>query len=103
MSSTTEPADNGGPYRKFSESEIPPPDFSVLVSMFTSQAAVALGLLPNPVTKKAELDLAVAKHFINMLTVLEEKTRGNLVEKETQMLTQALHQLRMAYVQKSKG
>lgn len=92
----------GEPYRKFSEADIPPPDFSVLVSMFSSQAAVALGLIPHPATKKQEVDLPVAQHFINMLTVLEDKTRGNLSEKEQKFLDQALHQLRMAFVQQRK-
>ena len=79
-----------------SASEIPPPSFPVLVSMFSTQAAVALGMIPHPMTKQMSVELPIAKHFIGMLTVLEEKTDGNLSPEEKTFLDRSLHQLRVA-------
>jgi hypothetical protein len=81
---------------------MPPPTFEVLVSMFSTQAMVALGLIPNPATGKAEVLPDLAKHFIDMLSVLETKTAGNLEPHEKTLLDESLHQLRMAYVQATK-
>ncbi|MES2790998.1 MAG: DUF1844 domain-containing protein [Planctomycetota bacterium] len=83
---------------KISESDIPAPSFPVLVSMFSTQAAVALGMIPHPVTKQMQTELPLAKHFIGMLTVLEEKTKGNLNSEEATFLERSLHQLRMAFL-----
>ncbi|MDB5336129.1 MAG: hypothetical protein JWN70_1748 [Planctomycetaceae bacterium] len=82
-----------------SESDIPPPSFPVLVSMFSTQAAVALGMIPHPMTQKQSLELPLAKHFIGMLTVLEEKTEGNLNPEEKTFLERSLHQLRVAFLE----
>ena len=79
-----------------SASEIPPPSFPVLVSMFSTQAAVALGMIPHPMTKQMSVELPIAKHFIGMLTVLEEKTDGNLSPEEKTFLDRSLHQVRVA-------
>ncbi len=63
-----------------------------------SQTLAMLGQIPNPETGKADTNLPVAKHFIDTIGVLEEKTKGNCTSEETQMLSDTLHQLRMAYV-----
>ena len=78
--------------------EMPPASFPMLVSTLATQALVALGQLPDPFSGQPELNLPVAKHFIDTLSVLEQKTNGNLTEDETAMLTDVLHQLRMAFV-----
>ncbi|MGE3315053.1 MAG: DUF1844 domain-containing protein [Planctomycetaceae bacterium] len=82
---------------------MPPPTFTTLVSLFSTQAMVALGLIPNPATGKADPRFDVAKHFIDMLSVLEEKTRRNLTGNEAQFLEMSLHQLRLAFVELQKG
>jgi len=84
------------------ERQPPPASFALLVNTFATQAAVSLGAVPNPVTGKRETNLAEAKHFIDMLSVLEEKTRGNLSPDEDQLLKQVLFELRMSYVE-AKG
>ena len=81
--------------------ELPEPSFEVIVSTFATQAAVALGQVPNPMTNKAEVDLGHAKFAIDLLQVLEEKTKGNRNEGEEQMMTDLLYRLRMLYVDKS--
>ena len=82
--------------------QFPPADFLTLVSMFSTQALVALGLIANPITGKADVQLGLAKHFIDMLGVLENKTAGNLEPREASILSESLHQLRMAFVEQSK-
>ena len=78
---------------------LPPPTFSTIVALLSTQAMVALGLVANPATDKMELQPELAKHFIDMLAVLEEKTRRNLLGREADLLENSLHQLRMAYVE----
>ncbi|MCA8984633.1 MAG: DUF1844 domain-containing protein [Planctomycetaceae bacterium] len=83
-------------------SQLPPANFSLLVTLFTTQAMTALGLLPNPMTGKAAPELPLAKHYIDLLSVLEQKTRGNLDAGEARLLGDSLHELRMMFVQQSK-
>ena len=78
---------------------LPPPDLTFLVSTLYLQGAMSLGLLPNPVTNKAEVQLDQAKHSIDLLTMLQEKTEGNRTPQESDELEAALHELRMTYVQ----
>ncbi|MCG6155240.1 DUF1844 domain-containing protein [Rubinisphaera margarita] len=82
-------------------SQLPPASFPLLVSMFSTQAMVALGLIPNPMTNKPDLQPALARHYIDLLAVLEEKSKGNLEHEEEQMITQTVHELRMIYVQQT--
>lgn len=84
---------------------LPPlPDASLasLLAMLSNQAMVALGLIRNPATGKAEKELTLARYFIDLITVLEEKTKGNLDPDEAAALDETLHTLRMAYVHRSK-
>lgn len=83
-------------------SRFPPPEFATMVSMFSTQAMVALGLIPSPIDGKADQQLPLAKHFIDLLGVLEEKTQGNLADNEKALLENSLHELRMAYLELSR-
>jgi hypothetical protein len=80
---------------------LPPPSFEVIVSTYATQAAVALGQMPNPVTRKTEQDLPQAKFAIDLLQVLDEKTKGNRTAEEDKFLQDCLYQLRMVYISKS--
>jgi len=77
---------------------LPPADFPMLISSCAAQAIGAMGMAPDPVDGKITIRKPVAKHFIDMLAMLEEKTKGNLTADESSMLTEALHQLRMMFV-----
>ena len=88
---------------KIDPSQIPSADFAVLVDMFSTQAMVSLGVIPNPATNKTEIELELAKHFIDLLGVLEDKTKGNLEERESLLLETTLHQLRLAYIEAQKA
>ncbi|MBA2115735.1 DUF1844 domain-containing protein [Bremerella alba] len=78
--------------------QFPPADFTLLISMLATQAFSAMGHIPDPATGKAAKQPEVAKHMIDFLSVLEEKTKGNLDPQEKAALESVLHQLRMAYV-----
>ena len=82
--------------------QLPRPDFSILVQMFATQAMTSLGLLSPPGAEKPQQQLPLARHFIDLLGVLQEKTRGNLSSNEEELLTTSLHELRLAYVEISR-
>lgn len=79
--------------------EHPPVDFSEIVRMFGSQALLYMGQIPDPQTGKAIVSLEMAKLHIDMLSVLEEKTRGNLTPEEDAELKGAVGELRMVFVE----
>ena len=81
--------------------EFPPPSFEVIISTFATQAAVALGQVANPVTNKTETDLEQAKFAIDLLQILEEKSKGNLTDEEEGLMTDILYRLRMLFVDKA--
>jgi hypothetical protein len=58
----------------------------------------AMGLIPDPTTGQPSVNLPMAKHFIDLLGMLQEKTQGNLTEEEANHLRDGLHQLRMIFV-----
>jgi tRNA A37 N6-isopentenylltransferase MiaA len=59
---------------------------------------MALGRIPNPITKQSVVNMATARHFVDTLTMLEKKTVGNLTEDERRMLEEIQHQLRLMIV-----
>jgi hypothetical protein len=84
---------------KPSEDEnLPPPSLALLANSIYLQAAISLGLLPNPLSGKTDVRLSHAKHSIDTLAVLQEKTEGNRTPEETEAVEEMLHQLRLAYV-----
>lgn len=90
--------DHSAPSGNQTDPEIPPASFEMLVRMFSTQAIVALGLIPTPEGETAR-QLPLARHFIDVLALLEEKCRGNLTQEEDRLLENTLHELRMAYIE----
>ncbi len=80
-------------------SPMPEADFAGLISMITTQAYYAMGVIGTEQDKERPPDLAVAKYNIDMLGIIEEKTKGNLTEDEAKLLQSTLGQLRMIFVQ----
>jgi hypothetical protein len=75
-----------------------PASFIHFAMSIASNAASSLGMMEHPVTRKREVDLELAKHWIDVLGMLQHKTRGNLVLEEEQILEGWLADLRMQYV-----
>lgn len=79
--------------------ELPPADFQTLVGMLATQAIMYLGGIADRKTGHAIFDPDYARHMIDLLGVLQEKTKGNLSEDEEQDLTQLVHELRARFVE----
>ncbi len=86
----------------FEDMEMPPASFDLLVTSLVSEAMIALGQMPHPLTGKAGVQRHQAKYLIDMIAVLKEKTVGNIPAEETGALEDVLHQLRMAFVAVTK-
>lgn len=84
------------------EDELPdaenPAGFANFIMTIASNAASSLGMMEHPVTHKREVDLELAKHWIDILGMLERKTKGNLAPQEEKILESLLADLRMQYV-----
>jgi hypothetical protein len=76
--------------------------FVEFVMMQAQNAALFLGQIPNPQTGKGEVNLELAKMFIDQLGMIQEKTRGNLTSEEEAVLKNTLANLQMAFVEVSK-
>lgn len=84
-----------------SEPQPIPITFALFLSSLVMQAFVALGELPHPVTGQKSTDLTQAQQTIDLLTLLKEKTRGNLSTEEDHLLSSSLYELQLKYVKKA--
>src|SRR6478672_6498428 len=75
--------------------------FVEFVMMHAQNAALFLGQIPNPKTGQGEVNLELAKLFIDQLAMIQEKTRGNLTNEEATVLRNAISNLQMAFVEAS--
>ena len=75
-----------------------PIDFATHVLSLASSAMIALGKMPAPDGEPMAIDLESARHLIDVLGMLEHKTRGNLDESETKLLQSLIYDLRVAFV-----
>jgi len=73
--------------------------FIEFVMMHAQNAALFLGQIPNPKTGEGEVNLDLARMFIDQLAMIQEKTRGNLTNEESTVLRNALSNLQMVYVE----
>ena len=77
--------------------------FIEFVMMQAQNAALFLGQIPNPQTGQGEVNLDVARMFIDQLAMIQEKTRGNLSNEETTVLRNTLSNLQLAFVEVSRS
>ena len=82
--------------------EFPSIDFATFILSLSHSALMHLGEAPHPDTNTVEANLPLAKQNIDLLGLLEEKTKGNLTGDEERLLAQVLFDLRMRYVERSK-
>jgi hypothetical protein len=80
-----------------------PVDLSTHVLSLASTALISLGKMPGPDGQSHPLDLETARHLIDVLAMLEQKTRGNLDEPEQKLLASLIYDLRVAYVDAQKA
>jgi hypothetical protein len=84
-------------------SELPEASFLSLLNMLGVEAAMHLGLIQAPGEEGPPVDLEAARHLIDMLGMLQDKTRGNLTDEEDKLLENILADLRMQFVAVSRG
>lgn len=82
--------------------ELPPVDFHTFILSLGSSALLHLGELDQPDGGEARLDLPLAKHTIDVLVMLQEKTKGNLTPPEERLVESLLYDLRLRFVERSK-
>ena len=88
--------------KKEAESQLPEINFSTFIFSLNSSALVHLGLVEDPASGQKTKSLPIAKQTIDILGMLEEKTKGNLTDDEEKLLKNILHDLRIMYVRESK-
>jgi Domain of unknown function (DUF1844) len=77
-------------------------DFSTLIYSFATGALISMGLAPDPQTKKVQKNLTMAKQNIEILSMLQSKTRGNLSADEAKFLDNILTEVRLRFVEASR-
>lgn len=82
--------------------EFPQIDFTTFVLSLSHSVLVHLGDTPNPVDGTSDQNMPMARQTIDLLSLLEQKTRGNLTGEEERVLQQALYDLRLRYVEVSR-
>ncbi|MFW6011588.1 MAG: DUF1844 domain-containing protein [Desulfosalsimonas sp.] len=82
---------------------MPEINFTTFILSLNSSALVHLGQHADPTTGATEKNLPVAKQTIDVIAMLEEKTRGNLTDEEQRLLTNLLYELRLLYVKETEG
>jgi hypothetical protein len=80
-----------------------PMRFQTLIFSLSTTALLQLGLAPNPTSGKPEKDLPAAKETIDILEILQQKTKGNLTSEEAHLLEECLYDLKMSYVRLAQG
>lgn len=84
------------------EDFLPPVEFNSIIMLLYFPALIQLGIMDDPVTGQKQINLELAKRNIDLLDLLKEKTAGNLEERETHFLEDALDQLKMVYLRKTE-
>lgn len=79
-----------------------PGDFGFFLSTLSMQAMIALGEAPHPATNSRQADPEQARYLIDLLGMIQEKSKGNLIQEESDLLEGILYELRMKYVAKGK-
>ena len=100
----TPPKEDASKTRQSAEQRPPLPEvnFSSLIFSLSSSALLHLGEISDPQTNEKFVDLALAKHSIDIIAMLQEKTRGNVSEEEKNFLESMLADLRLRFVKASK-
>jgi len=82
-------------------SAMPQVDFMTFIMSMNASALMNLGAIPDPVSGKSVKNVTMAKQTIDILGIIQEKTRGNLTDEEVKLLENVLHDLHLMYVKES--
>ncbi|HQG32301.1 MAG TPA: DUF1844 domain-containing protein [Deltaproteobacteria bacterium] len=99
-SSKTHDTVDARPYGREGYPEI---DFSTLIMSFASAAMISIGNVPDPVTGQISKNLPLAQQNIAIISLLREKTKGNLSQEEESLIDNILYELRLSYIEAKKG
>ncbi len=94
-------ADSGPEEKAGKGAQGQPIDFPSYILSYYTQGLVLLGEVPNPYTQKKEEDVEAARHTVDILTMLQQKTKGNLSKDEEQLLDSVLYELRIKFMAKT--
>jgi len=83
--------------------KLPEANFETLISTLATQALMAMGAIADPMSGQRFLHLDLARHHIDMLNVVHEKSKGNLSEEEDKLLASTLYELRQRYIETVKA
>ena len=92
----------GAPDRGTGDAPLPDVDFATFVLSLATSAQISLGAIPHPETNRTDTNIPGAKQMIDVLGMLQEKTKGNLSKDEATILEQVLFNLRMHFVRASE-
>jgi uncharacterized protein DUF1844 len=95
---TVTPAATGTDSSETADPPMPPASFELLLTTLATEALVALGQVPHPVTGKTQVQRNQAKFLIDTVDLLRQKTAGNLTTSEQQVIDSLLHQMRLVFV-----
>jgi len=73
--------------------------FSYIVDTFRSSASISMGKMKNPVTNKTDINLDQARYYMDLLNMLQRKTKNNLTDYEEQMLINTVSELKMNFIE----
>jgi hypothetical protein len=74
-------------------------DFSAFILSLSSTVLVAIGTLPDPISKEVKKNIPLAKQMIDVINMLKEKTKGNLTKEENELISSLSTDLKMKYLQ----
>lgn len=77
-------------------------NFSTFILSLSTSALVNLGEFPDPISNQNTINLPVAQQTINIIEILQDKTRGNLTAEEDRLIDMVLYDLRMKYIEAAK-
>jgi len=100
---TQKPAEQPRPDQAREAAQLPEMDFASFVISLASTAQMSLGAVPHPETNQTMVNLPAAKQMIDILALMQEKTKGNLSAEESALLEQVLFNLRIHYVRTAEG
>jgi len=84
------------------ETQLPEINFTNFLLSISTSALIQLGEVPDPVSKQSVKQLPLAKQTIDLIGMLQEKTKGNLASEEEKLIEYILYDLRMRYVKSTK-